>query len=77
MGGSPALGGRPIVLCMPDPYHSEQLSWPGDRDLATDRGKSGLHRTPWWVTPTVCKDRDSATENKPPGCSNRQREVFW
>ena len=29
-------------------------------------GKSGLHRTRWWVTPTVRKDRESATENRPP-----------
>ena len=29
-------------------------------------GKSGLHRTRWWVTPTVRKDRDSATESIPP-----------
>jgi len=31
-------------------------------------GKSGLHRARWWVTPTVRKDRDSATENIPPDC---------
>jgi hypothetical protein len=30
------------------------------------RGKSGLHRTRWWVTPTVREDRESATESKPP-----------
>ena len=30
------------------------------------RGKSGLHRTQWWVTPTVREDRESATENIPP-----------
>lgn len=30
------------------------------------RGKSGLHRTQWWVTPTVREDRASATESKPP-----------
>ena len=29
-------------------------------------GKSGLLRTQWWVTPTVRKDRDSATESIPP-----------
>ncbi len=29
-------------------------------------GKSGLHRTEWWVTPTVREDRESATESKPP-----------
>src|SRR5260221_4839690 len=31
-------------------------------------GKSGLHRARWWVTPTVRKDRDSATEKIPPIC---------
>lgn len=30
------------------------------------RGKSGLHRARWWVTPTVREDRESATENIPP-----------
>lgn len=29
-------------------------------------GKSGLHRTLWWVTPTSRKARESATESKPP-----------
>ncbi len=38
-----------------------------ERKFASDHGgKSGLHRTRWWVTPTVRKDRDSATESKPP-----------
>ena len=32
-------------------------------------GKSGLHRTQWWVTPTVRKDRESATERIPPRVS--------
>src|SRR5437879_5353424 len=37
-----------------------------------ERGKSGLHRTRWWVTPTVRfrpaadADRESATERIPP-----------
>ena len=30
------------------------------------RGKSGLQRTRWWVTPTGREDRESATESKPP-----------
>jgi hypothetical protein len=30
------------------------------------RGKSGLHRAAWWVTPTRGNPRDSATENRPP-----------
>src|SRR3954453_11516730 len=30
------------------------------------RGKSGLHRAGWWVTPTRGNPRDSATENRPP-----------
>src|SRR6516225_3809280 len=34
------------------------------------RGKSGLHRARWWVTPTVRKDRESATERIPPACVN-------
>jgi hypothetical protein len=29
-------------------------------------GKSGLHRTWWWVTPTGREARESATESKPP-----------
>jgi len=29
-------------------------------------GKSGLHRAGWWLTATVRKDRESATENTPP-----------
>ena len=35
-------------------------------DSAFRRGKSGLQRTRWWVTPTGREARDSATENKPP-----------
>ena len=30
------------------------------------RGKSGLHRTGWSVTPTGRKARESATESRPP-----------
>jgi len=29
-------------------------------------GKSGLHRTGWWVTPTGREVRESATESTPP-----------
>ncbi len=35
-------------------------------ELVSARGKSGLHRTRWWVTPTGRKTRESATESKPP-----------
>src|SRR6266850_1387230 len=31
-----------------------------------ERGKSGLHRTGWSVTPTGRKARESATESRPP-----------
>jgi len=30
------------------------------------RGKSGLRRTQWWVTPTGREARESATESRPP-----------
>jgi hypothetical protein len=30
------------------------------------RGKSGLHRAGWWVTPTRGNPRESATESRPP-----------
>ena len=47
-------------------YHPRAWS-PGDRrQLRAAGGKSGLPRARWWVTPTVRKDRESATENKPP-----------
>ena len=36
-------------------------------------GKSGLPRARWWVTPTVRKDRESATEIKPPDGRSRRR----
>src|SRR5262249_33749029 len=46
------------------------------------RGKSGLHRTRWWVTPTVRvggnpgEDRESATERIPPSeCRSQNAEV--
>jgi len=29
-------------------------------------GKSGRHRTGWWVTPTGRETRESATESRPP-----------
>ena len=41
--------------------------WPAERfhDLSA-RGKSGLLRTGWSVTPTGREARESATESKPP-----------
>jgi len=39
--------------------------WTAAGSFATG-GKSGLLRAGWWVTPTVRKNRESATENKPP-----------
>src|SRR4051794_25129698 len=42
------------------------MGWPGDRVEATPRGRSGLHRARWWVTPTRGDPRESATENRPP-----------
>lgn len=44
-------------------------------DAAVRRGKSGLQRTGWWVTPTGREIRDSATENKPPRGSLRAVRV--
>ena len=45
-------------------------SGPGGRSRADESrragGKSGLHRTRWWVTPTGRKARESATESIPP-----------
>ena len=34
--------------------------------LGSRRGKSGLHRAGWWVTPTRGDPRESATERRPP-----------
>src|SRR5262245_66442460 len=48
--GADGLAGRPR-------YHT-LVEW--------CRGKSGLHRARWWVTPTRGDPRDSATENRPP-----------
>ena len=57
--------GRRTLACLP-----LQRSGPGDRCTASaGRGKSGLHRTRWWVMPTVRENRESATENKPPMAS--------
>src|SRR5438552_16689216 len=42
------------------------------RGGASLRGKSGLHRARWWVTPTGRKPRESATESKPPMASSPQ-----
>lgn len=53
-----------------------RASRPGGRGGAGDgtsywsrRGRSGLRRAGWWVTPTRGDSRDSATENKPPAAS--------
>src|SRR5262245_31734402 len=64
---------RPIVFwksrvsCMGKGVQWSAPEWtewsPDGADFsASSGGKSGLHRTQWWVTPTVRKDRDSATE---------------
>ncbi len=46
----------------------------GDRSLHAG-GKSGLLRAGWWVTPTVRKDRESATEKRPPASSIARSSV--
>ena len=51
---------RPSAILVP------RMGWPGDRVEATPRGRSGLYRARWWVTPTRGNPRDSATEMKPP-----------
>ena len=47
-----------------------EQGWPdgraGNHVYDCSGGKSGLHRTRWWVTPTGRKIRESATESKPP-----------
>ena len=48
------------------PYTGPRMSRPGGRGEETRRGRSGLHRARWWVTPTRGDPRDSATENRPP-----------
>ena len=45
-------------------YAGSRTSRSGDR--CASRGKSGLHRAGWWVTPTRGDPRESATENRPP-----------
>ena len=57
-----AFGPRPAT---PD---CSRMSRPGGRGEETRRGRSGLHRARWWVTPTRGDPRDSATENRPPPC---------
>ncbi len=44
---------------------SERTGRPLAAACAAARGKSGLHRTGWWVTPTGRKARESATESRP------------
>ncbi len=39
------------------------------------RGKSGLRRARWWVTPTRGDPRDSATENRPPAQAGKGETV--
>jgi len=43
------------------------------RSTGVRRGKSGLHRAAWWVTPTRGNPRDSATESRPPAASVNPR----
>ena len=52
---------------------ARRTSRPGGRVGAFGhrRGKSGLHRAGWWVTPTRGDPRDSATENRPPSGNRR------
>jgi len=47
-------------------YPARGASRPDGRGGATCRGKSGLHRAGWSVTPTRGDPRESATENRPP-----------
>ena len=52
------------------PLDCSWMSRPGDRGEETRRGRSGLHRARWWVTPTRGDPRESATEKRPPPCSH-------
>ncbi len=59
-----------LTVARPDPALS---CWCGRAGRATawtgataSRGRSGLRRAGWWVTPTRGNPRDSATENRPP-----------
>jgi len=55
--------GRPLLA-----GHDGALPFTRDRrsSRSAGRGKSGLPRTRWSVTPTGRKARESATESKPP-----------
>src|SRR5512132_3562005 len=57
------VGGRSrrLTITADEPAGRPRRSGKPDR-----RGKSGLHRAGWWVTPTRGDPRDSATESKPP-----------
>ncbi len=57
--GTGRLGRWPATLLL-------RTGRPGDRVEETPRGRSGLRRAGWWVTPTRGDPRDSATENRPP-----------
>ena len=48
---------------------------PRRRASTRRRGRSGLHRARWWVTPTRGDPRDSATENRPPALYGGQVRV--
>ena len=48
-------------------WRDESVRRPRRTPSGTRRGKSGLLRARWWVTPTRGDPRDSATENRPPG----------
>ncbi len=52
-----------------------RTGWPGDRVEETPRGRSGLRRARWWVTPTRGNPRESATENRPPALSSGRESV--
>jgi hypothetical protein len=46
-------------------------------ERVVERGKSGLRRAGWSVTPTGRKARESATENKPPnGCVRKRKFTY-
>ena len=64
---TPKSTGWPLAETVGPPYRLETV-------LA--RGKSGLRRAGWWVTPTGREARESATESKPPrGSLRRQRRT--
>ncbi len=66
------LNARTVLSCLirsrpePLPWVGGRVGWTIAVCRWVHRGKSGLHRARWWVTPTRGDPRDSATENKPP-----------